>query len=47
MDRGPQSRSEIMYNIEDTKGTVTADRSPVVKDCRVMMTVYMDCHHES
>ena len=45
--RSPQSRSEIMYNNEAIKGTATVVRSAVVKDCIIMRTVSMDCHHES
>ena len=44
---GSQFRSEIMYNNETIKGTAIAVRSAVVKDCIIMRTVYMDCHHES
>ena len=41
--RGPQSRSERLHNNEGIKGTATAVRSPVVKDCIIMRTV-TDCH---
>ena len=37
--RGPQSRSEILYNNEDITGTATAVRSPVVKYCIIMRTL--------
>ena len=37
--RGPQSRSEILYNNEDITGTATAVRSPVVKYCVSLRTL--------